>query len=136
MTNGEKPFEQLWNELFWYFDGMTIVTHNAAFDCSALRSTLDASNLDYPDFDYHCTLRLAQEILPLESHTLDAVSKYFKIKLQHHNAESDAKAAALIAIKLCERFIMDSLEELSSVLGFKTGKIFSNTKSYRPFKKK
>ncbi len=136
MTKNEKPFEELWDELFWYFDGMTIVTHNAAFDCSVLRCTLDASNLDYPDLDYHCTLRLAQEILPLESHTLDSVSKHFKIKLQHHNAESDAKAAAIIALKLCERFKMNSLEELSGVLGFKTGKIISETKSYKPFSKK
>src|ERR1017187_7242738 len=136
MTKNEKPFKELWNELFWYFDGQIVVAHNASFDCSVLRSALDISDLDYPNTAYHCTFRLAQESLPLSRHTLDVVSKHFKIKLNHHNAESDAIASALIALRLCEKYKSNSLEELSTSLGFKTGKILSETKTYRPFSKK
>ena len=101
-----------------------------------LRFTLDTSKLAYPDLNYHCTYRLSQATLVLPSHKLSDVSRYFKIKLKHHNAENDARAAALIALKLCEKFKVSSLEELSKNLGFKIGKIVSETKSYRPFSKK
>lgn len=135
-TKDKKTFKQQWKELRCYFNNQTIVAHNASFDCSVLRYALEKSNLPYPNLDYHCTFRLSQETLPLFSHKLSDVSKHFKIKLKHHNAESDAKASAIIALKLCDKHKASSLEELSTNLGFKIGKIISETKSYRPFSKK
>ena len=135
-TKNEMTFKQQWTGLKKYFHNKTIVAHNAAFDCSVLRFTLDDALLAYPDLDYHCTYRLAQETLPLSSFTLADVSRHFKINLNHHNAESDAKASALIALKLCEKFKAASLHELSTSLGFKVGKIVSQTKTYKPFSKR
>ncbi len=135
-THDKKTFKQQWNDFKKYFDNQTVIAHNAAFDLSVLRYCLDASRLKYPDLEYHCTCRLSQVTLDLPSHTLADVSKHFKIKLKHHNAESDAKAAALIALKLCDKFKADSIQQLSTSLGFKFGKIVSQTKTYRPFSKK
>jgi DNA polymerase-3 subunit epsilon len=135
-TKNKKTFKQQWKELEKYFNKQTLVAHNASFDCSVLRFTLDSSKLAYPDLDYHCTYRLSQELLSLRSFRLDDVSRHFKIKLKHHNAESDAIASALIALRLCEKHKANSLEELSTALGFKVGKIFSETKTYRPFSKR
>lgn len=135
-TKDKKTFKQQWKELKPYFHNQTIIAHNASFDCSVLRFTLDTAKLGYPDLNYHCTYRLAQETLTLPSHKLNDVSRHFKIKLKHHNAESDAKASALIALKLIEQHKVNSLEELSTSLGFKVGKIISETKNYRPFSKK
>lgn len=135
-TQNEKTFEQQWIDLQKYFNNKTVVAHNAAFDCSVLRATLDTYNLAYPNIDYHCTYRLAQKVLPLYRFSLDEVSDYFNIQLNHHHAESDAQASAIIALKLCEKYKADSLEELSTNLGFKVGKIISDTKTYTPFSKK
>jgi DNA polymerase III subunit epsilon len=135
-TRDQRTFSQQWNELKKYFHNQVIVAHNASFDCSALRCTLDVFRLTYPDFDYHCTYRLSQEALNLPNYKLDEVSRYFKIKLKHHNAESDAAASALIAIRLCEKHNVSSLEELSTSLGFKVGKIISESKTYKPFSKR
>lgn len=135
-TKDKKTFKQQWKELERFFHKRTLVAHNVSFDCSVLRFTLDSSKLAYPDLDYHCTYRLSQELLPLSSFRLDDVSRHFKIKLKHHNAESDAKASALIALRLCEKHKANSLEELSTKVGFKVGKIFSQTKTYRPFSKR
>lgn len=135
-TKNKKAFKQQWKELQKYFHNQTIVAHNASFDCSVLRFTLDSSKLFYPDLDYHCTYRLSQELLPLRSFRLDDVSRHFKIELKHHNAESDAKASALIALRMCEKYKANSLEELSTAIGFKVGKIFRETNSYRPFFKR
>ena len=132
----EKTFKQQWKDLKKYFHNKTIIAHNASFDCSVLRYTLYEAALAYPDLDYHCTLMLAKETLSLANHTLADVSNHFKIKLNHHNAESDAQAAAIIALKLCEKFKASSLEQLSTSFGFKVGKIVSQTKTYRPFSKR
>lgn len=136
MTRNKPTFKQHWNELKKYFDNKTIVAHNAAFDCSVLRFTLDTARLPYPDLEYHCTFRLAQKALDLPGHRLNEVSRHFKIELKHHDAESDARASALIALRLCEKFKADSLEALSTGLGFKIGKIVSETKGYKPFSKR
>lgn len=135
-TRDKNTFSQQWEGFKKYFNNKTIVAHNASFDCSVLRSTLDSSKLQYPDLDYHCTYRLAQATLPLAGHKLSDVSRHFQIKLNHHNAESDAKASALIALKLCDKFKANSLEELSTNLGFKVGKIVSSTNTYRAYSKR
>lgn len=135
-TRDKKTFKQQWKGFQKYFHNQTIVAHNASFDCSVLRFTLDSGKIKYPDLDYHCTYRLSQELLPLNGFRLSDVSRHYKIKLKHHNAESDAKASALIALRLCEQQKVDSLEKLSTGIGFKVGKIFSQTNSYRPFSKR
>lgn len=132
-TKNKKTFSKLWNELKPYFHNQTIIAHNASFDCSVLRHALDASNLSYPDLQYHCTLRLSQQSLNISGHKLNEVSSHFKIKLDHHHAESDAKACALIALKLIEKNKANSLQELSAKFGFSIGKIISGTRSYRPY---
>lgn len=132
-TRNQGTFAQQWAYLQRYFHNQTIVAHNAAFDCSVLRYTLDQAQLTYPDLDYHCTYRLAQKTLPLRSFRLNEVSRYFDISLQHHQAESDARAAALIALRLCDHYSATSLEELSTKVGFKTGKIYRSARTYRAF---
>jgi DNA polymerase III subunit epsilon len=132
-TRDKKTFAEQWTELKKYFHNQTIIAHNAAFDCSVLRYTLDAARIPYPDLQYHCTYRLAEMALGLHSHKLNVVSNHFGIQLKHHNAESDAQASALIALKLCEQFKAPSLEQLSKNLGFRVGKIVSRTNSYSAF---
>jgi DNA polymerase-3 subunit epsilon len=80
-TRNKNTFKELWKDLKPYFHNQTIIAHNASFDCSVLRYTLDCSNLAYPDLAYHCTYRLSQESLNLPSHKLNEVSKHFNIKL-------------------------------------------------------
>ena len=111
-TCDQRTFKEQWKELKKHFHNQIVVAHNAAFDFSVLRFTLEHSQLSYPDLEYHCTYRLAQAVLPIPSHRLNDVSTHYKIKLEHHNAESDAKAAAMIAIKLCEQFKVSSLSQL------------------------
>ncbi len=135
-TRKEKTFKQLWKELKPYFHNQTIVAHNAAFDCSALRYALESSNLAFPELDYHCTWRLSEIGLDLPDYKLDTVSEHFNIELDHHNAVSDAKASALIALELCKINNVKSLDELSSNFGFKVGRIIKSSKTYKPFSKR
>ncbi|MBK7431225.1 MAG: 3'-5' exonuclease [Bacteroidetes bacterium] len=136
LTKNQKTFKQLWKVLKIYFKDQTIVAHNASFDLSVLRSVLSTSKLKYPDLNYHCTYRLSKQTFSLPSHKLDVVSKHLRIKLKHHNAESDAIAAARIAIKLCRKNKVNSLDELSDKLGFNIGRIIGRSKDHKPFSKK
>ncbi len=135
-TRDLPTLKEQWADLREFFEGLPIVAHNASFDCSALRAALDFDNLEYPNVDYHCTFQLAKASLPLQAHSLDYVARHFKIELDHHQAESDARAAALVAIRLCEKHKVNSLEELSTSLGFKTGKILRDNRSYKPFSRR
>ena len=133
-TRDKKTFRQLWNELKPYFQNQNVVAHNAAFDLSALRYALDDSNLGYPDLNYYCTYRLCQRAMPFISRFgLKPLARYFNIYLNHHNAESDTKACALIALKLIEKNKVHSLYQLSKKFGFSVGKIISRTRTYSPF---
>jgi DNA polymerase-3 subunit epsilon len=136
LTRKEPTFQDQWADLKEYFEGMPIVAHDAAFNCGALRAALDYYELEYPNVEYHCTYQLAKATLNLQAHTIDFVAKYFDIELHHHEAESEARAAALVAIRLCEKHQVNSLEELTAKLGFKPGKIMRNTRSLRPYSKR
>jgi DNA polymerase-3 subunit epsilon len=135
-TESCKSFDQQWRKLRKYFHNKTVVAHNASFDLSALRAALDSYNLNYPNLKYHCTLALCREILELDANRLCDIADYYKIKLNHHNAESDAIACAKIALKLIRKNRKKSLEELSHSLGFGMGKFFPKERSYQPFSKK
>lgn len=103
---------------------------------SVLRSALHVSRLNYPTLDYHCSLKLSRETINLPGYKLNEVSKHLRIKLNHHNAESDARASALIALRLMEKFKADSLEELSAILGFKIGSLKGGPNLHIPYSKK
>ncbi len=60
-TRDQKNFKEHWDYLQPLLHNKTLIAHNASFDCSVLRFTLDSYKIPYPELDYHCTLRLAQE---------------------------------------------------------------------------
>ncbi|AZQ61754.1 hypothetical protein EI427_05750 [Flammeovirga pectinis] len=127
MTRNSPTFDIRWEELNALLTKYPLIAHNAAFDLSVLRQTLAAYHMPSPDLDYFCSLVMSRKALPhLSSFRLNALSDYFGIQLDHHNAESDAKAAALIAIKMQEHHTVNSLYELSDKLGTKIGKLKSN----------
>ena len=86
--------------------GPAVVAHNAAFDISCLRAETEHYGLAPEDFEYYCTLKLSRKFLPsLASHRLEEVAKYMGIAdFKHHDALDDARACAMIFMKLAEKF--------------------------------
>jgi len=126
MVEREPEFGSIWNELKPYFEGRQIVAHNASFDLSVLRSLFDHFNIPYPDLEYFCTVMAAKRVIKDSfNHKLSTLSQYFDIELNHHNAESDAIAAAYIAIGLCRKTGSNTLNELSEYIEYNIGK-FNN----------
>lgn len=79
--------------------GRTVLAHNASFDISVIRSTCDHYRIDYPEFEYLCTVKVAQQAWPmLTAHKLNFVCDHLGIKFNHHDAAEDARACATVAL--------------------------------------
>jgi DNA polymerase-3 subunit epsilon len=61
---------------------------------------------------------------------LDSISDHLNIDFIHHNAEEDARACSLIAIKACEQNGVDSFEKLARSIHLNHGYIRPN--EYNP----
>ncbi len=92
-------FNEVYPEIKKRLFGRTIVAHNESFDRSVLRKTMKNYSLDYSELNiedqWDCTLKIyrAKGYKPA---SLDACCKIQGIKLNHHEALSDARACAML----------------------------------------
>jgi len=108
-TENSLSFDKVWESIKPIFTN-TVVAHNAPSDKSKIEGTLNFYNLSVPDINYECTYKLTGLSLP------DACNSYGVSLKNHHNAESDAFACALLysAIKSGKKQNLDSLEKRES----------------------
>lgn len=110
----DKPnFSELWHLIKPLLDGKLVIAHNASFDINVLLSTLDHFGIEYPTFDYLCTVKLSQKAYPdLFSHKLNALADAFGICFSHHDACEDAYVCARVLMKIIEDYGIKSKEDL------------------------
>lgn len=97
-------FEDYIPELNAYLaDAQYIAAHNAGFDRKVLLTSYGAAGHNPPYMDTLCTVKLARHAWGLKPTTLPDVCGYFGIKLQHHDALSDARACAQILAHAIEQ---------------------------------
>jgi DNA polymerase-3 subunit epsilon len=128
----DKPeFDRLWPEIKSYLENNLVLAHYASFDLSVLRHVLDKYDIKYPEFPYSCTWYISKRLWKgLSSYCLDSISNHLNIDFIHHNAEEDARACSLIAIKACEKNRVKSFEELARSIHLNHGYIRPN--EYNP----
>lgn len=91
----DKPvFPEIWAKYSNLFTKNRIVAHNASFDISCLRQTLEYYNIDVPNFEYACTYELSGLKLSEACSALNINLEY------HHDAGCDAVACAKIFLQL------------------------------------
>ncbi|SHJ31306.1 DNA polymerase-3 subunit epsilon [Clostridium cavendishii DSM 21758] len=123
-VENEKEFDKLWPEIKQYFNNTLVIAHNASFDISVLRKTLNLYNIPYPNFSYLCTMVISRNFFPnLENAKLDTISTYLGYKFEHHHASADATACANILIKIIDELKPSDLNNLSELLNIKVGYI-------------
>ncbi len=92
-------FNVVWKELAPMLKALPLVAHNMSFDRRVLDSALLHFGLDPHLSPWHCSLAVSRKAFPfLDNHRLSTVCDYLEIELNHHEAESDARAAAEIYI--------------------------------------
>lgn len=121
-TEGAPTFDQLYPEILPYLEGRTIIAHSASFDVSVLRTSIASYGLPTPETRYVCSCDMARRAFPgLVNHKLPTVCGYCGITLDHHEATSDAYAAAMVALHCAQSVGAATLGEAVRRLGVGLG---------------
>lgn len=82
-------------------EGLPLVAHNKAFDESCLKAVFRVYQMDYPDYEFHCTCIASRKVWPEGPHNLDIIAARCGYDLENHNhALADAEACAAIALQI------------------------------------
>lgn len=101
-TDEAPVFPSVWAQIEPLIEGLPLVAHNKTFDEGCLKAVFRCYQMDYPNYEFHCTCRTAKRRFPhLPNHQLPTVAAYCGYDLQHHhNALADAEACAQIALQI------------------------------------
>ena len=100
-TKDAPIFPEVWNQIEPLISGLPLVAHNKAFDESCLKAVFRCYRMDYPDYQFYCTLQKSRKIWPQGQHTLDVIARRCGYDLRnHHHALADADACAAIALEI------------------------------------
>lgn len=130
----EREFDKIWPEIKPYLEDNLVIAHNASFDFSVLRKTLDLYEMEYPNLNYACTLVASKLFYSyLNNHKLNTVNKHLGYTFKHHHASADATAAANILINIGNELEIDDINSIAKSVGFKLGNLSKG--SYSPCSK-
>lgn len=131
MVENEPEFDKIYEQLKPDFENYPIIAHNASFDISVLRHTLDLYGIEYPETEYSCTYQMSREALKgLFSFKLNSICSHFGIKLNHHRALSDAEACAEVALRIFKEKGINNFEDISQNFNLRIGKLLKG--GYKP----
>jgi DNA polymerase-3 subunit epsilon len=102
-TANAPVFPFVWQEIAPKLVGLPLVAHNSPFDEGCLRAVHRVYQMDYPDYEFHCTCRASRRAFgkQLPNHQLHTVAARCGFSLaDHHHALADAEACAAIALSL------------------------------------
>ena len=100
-TDYEDNFPEVWAKVSNRLEGLPLVAHNKPFDESCLKAVFMEYGMEYPGYEFHCTLAASRRCLKLPNHQLHTVAAACGYDLDnHHHALADAEACAAIALKL------------------------------------
>ena len=126
-VRNEKNMQDLWEEIRGYIENRLVIAHNASFDVSVLKKTLEAYNIEYPNLEYVCTMNMAKNAYSrIENLKLNTIAEVVGIEFKHHDALEDSVCCAKVFINMCESLNIYSLEGLEEKLKMRRGKLNSN----------
>ena len=124
MVENEPEFDVIWDKIKHYFDNSLIIAHNAAFDISVLRNTLELYNIEAPEFNYICTMKLSRNFYKqLDNAKLNTVNKFLGYEFNHHDALADALACSNILLNISEELETKEVSEISRLIGVTLGSV-------------
>ena len=124
-TMHSPEFLEVWRGVLEVIGDRPLVAHNASFDLSVLRQSLDHGGAEWPTLDVFCTLLLSRRIWPgLPSYSLPPLARFLGVPIvRHHDPVEDAIACAEIARRVCAAVEIDDLLSLTERMGFQPGTI-------------
>ncbi|MBC8719759.1 3'-5' exonuclease [Ochrobactrum sp. Marseille-Q0166] len=130
-VEGAAEFPEVMSEFANDFQGATMIAHNASFDFSVWRASLDQYGENYPEFQYLCSVKIAQKIWPnLPSHKLNVLANHLGLSFKHHNAAQDAAICAEATIAMARSLCVQNILDMPAHIGMRPGRLF--TGGYEP----
>lgn len=128
----DKPeFDVLWEEIKPLIENQFLIAHNAGFDMSVLRRTLEAYQLPFPTLQYSCSYIFSKKIWQgLPAYDLKTLCNANGIVFKHHRAGADSRATAELALKAFDKAEVYSVDDFSEKLRTSVGQLFEG--GYRP----
>jgi DNA polymerase-3 subunit epsilon len=124
MTADSPGISVVWPEVLRMIDERPVVAHYAPFDIGVLKASLALDGATWPTLTYVCTRALARRAWPgWLSYRLDDVAHACGITFQHHEAGSDADAAASLGIAYCGATGRVSILDACTELGMLPGRL-------------
>ena len=98
-TDTAPVFPNVWKQIEPLIAGLPLVAQNNSFDESCLMAVFRCFQMDYPDYEFHCTFQASKRAFPhAVNHKLHNISRLCGYRLEnHHHALADAEACAWIA---------------------------------------
>ncbi|MCG3418579.1 3'-5' exonuclease [Oceanobacillus jordanicus] len=128
-------FPEIWPVLDKYLSNNIVLAHNASFDMSVIRQTLDYFKLTYPEMDYLCTANISRKVWPdLMNHKLNTVAAHHSITFEHHHALEDARVAAKIFMQALREYGTETVDSFLESCQMSKGRIYE--RGYYPPKAK
>ena len=92
-------FGELWPKLVPMLEGAEfLAAHWATFDEGVLRACCATAGLRQPALRFECTVEWSKRVWGLRTAKLPDVCRHLRLRLDHHDAASDAEACARIMI--------------------------------------
>lgn len=97
-TDEAPVFPMVWQRIESLIEGLPLVAHNKAFDEGCLKAVFRCYGMDYPDYDFRCTLVQSRRVWPGGRHNLDVIAERCGYRLaNHHHALDEAKFANMLS---------------------------------------
>lgn len=102
-------FQDVLPHMLDFIDGLPVVAHFAQFDMKVLYASIERYGLDMPTVRYFCSCIMARRTVSNHSYSLKNMMAYYDLDFHgHHHALNDAKASAMITVRLLKSY--DSLD--------------------------
>jgi DNA polymerase III subunit epsilon len=128
---GKPEFDELWSEIRPLIENKFLIAHNAGFDISVLRRTLEAYQIPFPTLNYSCSYIFSKKVWQgLPAYDLKTLCKINKIDLKHHRAGADCKATAELCLKAFDIAGVSTFDDFPEKLKTTIGQLYDG--GYRP----
>ncbi len=127
----EPEFSEIWKIIKPLIEKKILIAHNAGFDFSVLRRTLEKYDLLFPELKYACSYIFSKKIWEgLPAYDLETLCKINNIKFKHHRAACDSEACAKLTIIALEKTGTTTLDEFPDKLKTTIGQLYVG--GYKP----
>ncbi len=98
-------FPEVFEHMLDFIGELPVVAHFARFDMNVLYASIQRYQLDMPTLKYFCSCNMARKTVKHHSYSLKNMMAYYQLDFHgHHHALNDAKASAMITVRLLKSY--------------------------------